>query len=62
MSQQSEPSPNPNPEVSNVQKPSVDQKAKIKQQKIEQTGLNSRIRGHVSARGRRDQAKSDSKG
>ncbi|WP_221030604.1 hypothetical protein [Actomonas aquatica] len=55
-------SSSPNPEAAAVKRPSENQKAQIKQQKIEQTGLNSRIRGHVSARGRREQAKSDAKG
>jgi hypothetical protein len=32
---------------------------KIKLQKIDESGLTSRIRGHVSARGRRAQGKRD---
>ncbi len=34
---------------------------KINQRKIDQTGLTSRVRGHVSARGKRSQAKRDSR-
>jgi hypothetical protein len=33
---------------------------KIKAQRIAKTGLTSRVRGHVSARGRRVQGKRDS--
>jgi hypothetical protein len=32
------------------------QKARLSESTIKQSGLDSRIRGHVSARGRRDQA------
>jgi hypothetical protein len=34
---------------------------KIKSQRIAKTGLTSRVRGHVSARGKRAQARRDSK-
>lgn len=34
---------------------------KIKLQKIAKTGLKSRVRGHVSARGKRAQAQRDSR-
>ncbi len=36
-------------------------KPKLKAQRIDQSGLTSRVKGHVSARGRRSQAKRDSK-
>jgi hypothetical protein len=35
--------------------------AKIKTQRIAKTGLTSRVRGHVSARGKRAQGRRDSK-
>lgn len=34
---------------------------KVKAQKIAKTGLESRVRGHVSARGRRSQGRRDSR-
>lgn len=34
---------------------------KIKAQRIAATGLDTRIRGHVSARGKRNQARKDSR-
>jgi len=36
-------------------------KGSITRQRIDQTGLTSRIRGHVSARGKRAQAKRDAR-
>lgn len=35
--------------------------ARIKKQRIAKTGLTSRVRGHVSARGRRAQGRRDSR-
>jgi len=39
----------------------VEHSAKIKQQKFDKTGVTTRQKGHVAARGQRSQAKRDSK-
>lgn len=57
------------PQKDNIKKtsnPATDAKArqhagKIKSQKIANTGMNSRLKGHVSARGKRSQARRDSR-
>lgn len=36
-------------------------KPTMKEQRIDQTGLTSRVKGHVSSRGKRSQGKRDSK-
>jgi hypothetical protein len=50
--------PNTNP---TTQAKALERKASIKNQKIENTGLTSRIKGHVVARGKRAQARRDSR-
>jgi hypothetical protein len=39
----------------------VERAGKIKQQKFDKTGATSRVKGHVAARGKRNQAKRDSR-
>jgi hypothetical protein len=50
-----------NPKNPSTKSEAADRQGKIKNQKIENTRLKSRIQGHVAARGKRTQAKRDSK-
>lgn len=49
----------PSPEEETIASTAKKTAGRINEQRIDQTGLTSRVRGHVSARGKRVQAKRD---
>ncbi len=51
----------PGAEDKHIKQQAAENRGDRKQQRIEQSGLKSRIRGHVSARTRREQAKKDAR-